>query len=240
MTAAASRSSGEWAALVASYTVGGVSTALVCADFGVPAWIIVLAGVLMYSATGELALVAVLSAGGSTATAILSALLVSARFGVLAAGLSLRLRRVAVSERVAAAFLVVDPTVAVAMREPDDGAARRAYWQISALMGLGWVAGTVIGVVAHAALGDPRTFGLDAVIPASLIALLSPPMRSRPGLTTAVAAAAVALVVTPLLPAGLPVLVAVAAVPIGLAVQARSGDGAGRSTIGLDADAPEP
>ncbi len=213
------------AALVASYTVGGVSTALVCANYGAKPWVIILAGVIMYSATGELALVAVLSSGGSLATAMISALLVSARFGVLAAGLSARLRHVSVGQRAAAAFFVVDPPTAVAMAEPDDEHARRQFWYVTLWMGAGWMLGTVIGVVAQAQIGNPRALGLDAVIPATLIALLGAAMRSRQGQVTAVAGATVALALTPVLPAGLPVLVALAAVPIGL----RSGPGRGET-----------
>ncbi|MCC6436963.1 MAG: AzlC family ABC transporter permease [Acidimicrobiales bacterium] len=214
---------GELAALVASYAVGGISVALVCAGFGADPWVIILASIVMYSATGELALVAVLSAGGSTATAMASALLVSARFGVLAAGLSSRLRHVPLSERVVAAFLVVDPPTALAMAEPDDDHARRQFWYVTLWMGAGWVAGSVIGVLAHTQIGDPKAFGLDAVIPASLIALLGAPMRSGPGRVTALAAAATCLALTPVLPAGLPVLVALVAVPIGLRSPARPG-----------------
>lgn len=221
MTASDQLERSELFALVASYAVAGISTALVCANFGVAPWVILLAAVVMYSATGELALVAVLSTGGSTATAIASALLVSARFGVLAASLSTRLRHVSVVERLAAAFIVVDPPTAVALRQPDDAAARRQYWIVAGWMAVGWIGGSIIGVVAQSRIGNPATWGLDAAIPASLIALLGVAMRTRPGQITALGAAAVALALTPVLPAGLPVLVALVAVPLGLAAQPR-------------------
>ena len=37
---------------------------------------------------------------------------------------------------------------------------------------MGWVLGTVIGVLIGGALGDPKTYGLDALFPAFFVALL--------------------------------------------------------------------
>ncbi len=212
----------ELVALATSYLVGGISVSLVVANAGTPEWLVVVAAVVMYSATGELALVSVLAAGGSPVTGVVSGLLVSARFGILAVSLSARLRTVAsVPERVLAAFCVVDPTVAVAMRESADRDARRTYWRTSIWMGGGWVLGTLLGVVIGSVIPDPSAWGLDAVIPASLIAILGTPLRTRDGAVAAVGAAIVALVLTPFVPAGLPVLLAVVAAVAALAVPMR-------------------
>ena len=51
-------------------------------------------------------------------------------------------------------------------------------------------------------------WGLDAAAPAPFLALLAPHMRGREAWTVAVVAAAVALVSTPLVPSGVPVLLA--------------------------------
>ena len=79
-----------------------------------------------------------------------------------------------------------------------------------------WVGGTAVGVVAGDALGDPEALGLDAAFPALFLALLAGQIRSRRALAAAIAGAGLALSLTPLAPAGVPVLAATAAALIGL------------------------
>jgi predicted branched-subunit amino acid permease len=67
---------------------------------------------------------------------------------------------------------------------------------------------TLVGAVAGDAIGDPRTFGLDAAVGAAFLALLWPRLHERRNLLVAVLAAAVALGVAPITAAGVPVLVA--------------------------------
>ena len=75
----------------------------------------------------------------------------------------------------------------------------------------GWVLGTVVGVFIGPRLGDPNALGLDALFPAFFIALLFEEARGRPRLAAAGGGAGIALVLTPLVPAGLPILAAAAA-----------------------------
>ena len=75
-------------------------------------------------------------------------------------------------------------------------------------MFLYWNAGTVIGVMTGSALGDPRVLGLDAVLPAAMLLLLMPMVRSRRALLAAVIGGGLALATAPLLGAGVPILVA--------------------------------
>ena len=57
-------------------------------------------------------------------------------------------------------------------------------------------------------MGDPRTYGLDAAVGGAFLALLWPRLQDAHGRRLGLAAAAVALLVVPLVPSGLPVLVA--------------------------------
>ncbi len=75
----------------------------------------------------------------------------------------------------------------------------------------GWVLGTVVGVLIGGALGDPKTYGLDALFPAFFVALLYEEVQGRRKLAAACGGAAIALALTPLLPPGLPILIAAAA-----------------------------
>ena len=81
---------------------------------------------------------------------------------------------------------------------------------------LSWWAGTIIGVLGGAALGDPQALGLDAMFPAFYLALLAEEMRDRSALTTALLAAAIALCLVPIAPPGVPVLAASVAALLGL------------------------
>src|SRR5919112_1376825 len=64
----------------------------------------------------------------------------------------------------------------------------------------------VLGGLLGGATGDPAALGLDAAFPAGLIALILPSLRDRDTRLVALSGAAVAVLLTPVLPAGLPVL----------------------------------
>ena len=71
-----------------------------------------------------------------------------------------------------------------------------------------WVLGTAIGAFAGDVIGDPPTFGLDALFPAFFLCLLVEELR-RPGAKGAAAiGAGMALVLTPFTPPGVPILAA--------------------------------
>ncbi len=71
-----------------------------------------------------------------------------------------------------------------------------------------WNVGTLIGVVGASAMSDPRVLGLDAAAPAAFVALLAPRLRSGETWAIALVAALIAVLTTPLLPPGIPVLIA--------------------------------
>ena len=71
-----------------------------------------------------------------------------------------------------------------------------------------WNLFTLLGAVAGEALGDPRTYGLDAAVGAAFLALAWPRLSDRRNRVVAVLAAAVALGLVPVTAAGVPVLAA--------------------------------
>ncbi len=78
-----------------------------------------------------------------------------------------------------------------------------------------WVGGTALGTVVGD-LFDPEAIGLDAAFAALFLALLAPYLRSRRALATALAAAAITLVLLPFAPPGVPIVAASLAALIGL------------------------
>ena len=83
---------------------------------------------------------------------------------------------------------------------------------IASQVGLGIVLPPVAGALIGERIRDTSAFGLDAMFPAVILALILPKLSDRKTRNAAVAGVAIALATTPFLPAGLPVLLALAAV----------------------------
>lgn len=158
-----------------------------------------------FTGASQFALVGVVGAGGSTVAALVTALLLGSRNTLYA----VRLTGLFPARRALAAHLVIDETTAMAVTHADRVQARRAFWLTGAAVFVCWNLATLIGAFAGDLIADPAALGLDAAFPAAFLALLAPKLRERPVLVAAVGGAAVALLATPYLPAGLPVLLAV-------------------------------
>jgi predicted branched-subunit amino acid permease len=178
--------------------------------------------VLMFSGGSQFALIGVLGGGGNAVSGSASAMLLGARNALYGARLApvLGLRGV---RRAIGAHVVVDESTAVALRYEPDGAmaARLGFWATGLAIFVLWNLSTLVGAVLGNQLGDPRDFGLDAAAPAAFLALLAPRLRGRPPWLTALAGAAVAVAVVPVVPAGVPVLLA-ALVPVVAVLAGRS------------------
>lgn len=160
---------------------------------------------LMFSGASQFALVAILGAGGGAVTAAATAILLGTRnafYGLRLAGL-LRVRGV---RRLLAAQLIIDESSAMAVARDEPELARLAFWATGAAVFMLWNLATLVGALGAQELASPQALGLDAAAPAAFIALLAPRLRGRTAWTVAACAAAAAVLLTPLLPAGLPVL----------------------------------
>jgi predicted branched-subunit amino acid permease len=165
--------------------------------------------IVVFSGAAQFGSLAVLKAGGGVGAAIAAGVLLNARYLAMGLALAPSLRGRALS-RSAFALAVVDSSWAAASR--GDGTFDRWYMVgVTAPQYVGWVLGTVLGVLAGRALGDPQALGLDALFPAFFVALLLAEMRGRRRIAAAGGGAGIALTLTPLLPAGLPILAAGAA-----------------------------
>jgi predicted branched-subunit amino acid permease len=71
-----------------------------------------------------------------------------------------------------------------------------------------WNLATLAGALAGTAIGDPRTYGLDAAVGGAFLALVWPRLHTPLNRAVALVAAAVALGIVPASPAGVPVLAA--------------------------------
>ncbi|NJQ05852.1 branched-chain amino acid ABC transporter permease [Streptomyces lonarensis] len=195
---------------------------------------------LVFTGASQFALVGALAAGGNPFTAAAGAFFLGARnafYGLRLAGL-LRLRR---RLRPFAAHWVIDETAAVALAQAGPRAARLGFAVTGATLYVLWNVTTLLGAVGAGALGDPAAWGLDAAGPAVFLALLAPMLEGARERATAALAVLLALAAVPLLPAGVPVLVAAAAAPLVLlaagARARRSGVGTGSGDGSADGEA---
>ncbi|GAA1835379.1 AzlC family ABC transporter permease [Luedemannella flava] len=182
----------------------GLSFGAIAVASGLPGWAVVAMSTLVFAGGSQFMAVGMIAAGNPVA-AVLGGLLLNARhfpFGMAVADvLGARWRN-----RLVGSHLMIDESVAFALAQPDERLRRQAYWMTGLTLFVCWNTGTVAGLALGNAVGDPATIGLDAAFPAGLLALILPGLREPAARRVAVVGAAVAVLTTPLLPAGLPVL----------------------------------
>jgi predicted branched-subunit amino acid permease len=168
---------------------------------------------LMFSGGSQFAAVGVVGAGGAVGAVVATAGLLGARNGLYGVQVAPLLGAHG-WRRLLAAHLTIDESTAVATAQPTGAAARAGFWWTGVGVFALWNACTLAGALLGDALGDPRRYGLDAAAAAAFLALLWPRLGAGPDTRTvravAVVAAGVALALTPLVPAGVPVLAAAA------------------------------
>ncbi|MFD1713825.1 AzlC family ABC transporter permease [Amnibacterium flavum] len=196
----------------------GVSFGALSVAAGLDVWQTCVLSLLMFTGGSQFALVGVLAAGGAAAgpAAIASAALLGARNALY----GIRVKPLVGGgfwQKFAAAWLTIDESTAVSTAQTAPRAQRRGFWVTGAAVFVGWNLTTLIGALLGDALGDVRAYGLDAAAAAAFLGLLWPRLRRLQPIVVAIGAAVVAAVLTPWLPAGVPVLAAaVVAVAVGL------------------------
>jgi predicted branched-subunit amino acid permease len=197
------------AAGLAGISFGIVAQPVMGATAAIAMSVFVFAGAAQFGAT------AVLASGGSALAAILAGIMLNARYlpmGVAIAG-SLPGGRLA---RALQGQAVVDASWA-ASHLGGGRFDRRLMMGATIPQYPAWILGTVLGIVGADKLGDPQAFGLDALFPAFFLGLLmAEALTSHVARIVAATGAVLAFALTPLLPPGLPILIASAAALLGL------------------------
>ena len=202
------------AAIAATVWFFGASFGLVARAAGMGVLAPIVLSATTFAGSAQFALTSILAAGGGAVAAITAAVLLNARYAPISISVARlfhgpRLRRLAESQ------LIVDESWALASRG-DGRFDRRILLGAGLLLYVSWVSGTIVGVVAGDALGDPKDLGLDGAFPALFLALLVPQVRSRQAAVAALVAAVIALVLIPVTPPGVPIIAASAACLLGL------------------------
>jgi 4-azaleucine resistance transporter AzlC len=161
-----------------------------------------------FAGSSQIAAVSLLGTGGTLGAAIVAALLLNSRYTPIGINVA-RAFRGHVLRRFAEAQLVVDESWALGNGD------RALIVTIGALLWVCWVGGTAAGVALGSVIGDPSRYGIDGAFAALFVALVATHVRSRPPARVAVLGAAIAAVLIPLTPAGIPIVVASLAVLAG-------------------------
>jgi 4-azaleucine resistance transporter AzlC len=149
---------------------------------------------LVYAGAAQMAAIALLAAGASMATGVLTVFLINLRGVVLSLGIARHTTRWKKWQRLLFGVELTDETFAL----------HSARWKLTAadasqalaaniFCHLAHCTGTLVGFAAGATVPDLKPLGLDYILPAMFIALLVPQLKLRSSAAVALAAGGIAL-----------------------------------------------
>lgn len=188
--------------------ISGIAFGAAAVGSGLTAWQACALSLLAFTGASQFALAGVVAAGGSLLAGTAGAILLGSRNTLYGLRLADVLRPRGPG-RLLAALGVIDETTAITLAQPDHVAGRKAFSATFCAIYLTWNLTTLAGALGAGRIGSPQSFGIDVVGPAAFLALIYPRLRAgRTERAVAVAAVAIALAMTPVLPAGVPVILA--------------------------------
>jgi len=169
-----------------------------------------LLSLLLFSGASQFAVVGVMGAGGSAISAIATGSLLGFRNGLYGLKMApiLKLRGI---KKVIAAQLTIDESTGVAIGQEPRGeeASRYGFWATGIGVYVFWNLFTLFGAIGAQAIGNPSAWGLDAAVPAAFLGLVWPRLIDNKSRLVAITAALLALALTPIAPAGVPIITTV-------------------------------
>jgi 4-azaleucine resistance transporter AzlC len=192
----------------------GASFGAITVGADLPLWLPMLLSVVVFAGAAQFMFVGLVASGGNPVAAVAASLLINLRhipFGFTVGEVVGR-----GWHRLVGSHLMIDESVAFALSQRDPVQRRAAYWACGLSLMVCWNIGVVVGAAGGTAISDTDALGLDAAFPAVLLALVLPSLRTVSIRRAAAVGAVVALAATPYLPAGLPVLMALLGVVVGL------------------------
>ena len=167
-----------------------------------------LLSILLFSGASQFAVVGIMGAGGSAISAIATATLLGFRNALY--GLQMApILKVGGLKRVLAAQITIDESTAVATLQENDDDRKRGFYVTGIGVYVFWNLFTYLGALGASAIGDPSVWGLDAAVPAAFCGLIWPRLKSKTQFLVSAMAIAWALLLTPIAPAGIPIITTV-------------------------------
>jgi len=191
----------------------GMSFGILARDAGMGVTAPIVMSLTTFAGSAQMAAATVINDDGAVAAAVGAAILLNLRYVAIGVSVapSLRGRRV---RRLAESQLATDESWAISQ---DRGRVNRERLIGAGLVLLAaWTSGTVAGVFGGSLLGDPATYGFDAMFPALFLALLVGQLGDGRARAAALAGALIALALTPTAPPGIPIVAAATAALVAL------------------------
>ncbi|WPA93465.1 AzlC family ABC transporter permease [Providencia zhijiangensis] len=184
----------------------GISYGALAHSQGFDWWVPLMLSIFVLAGASEFLFIGVVFSGGSPLSAALAGLLVNSRHIPFS---------FAVSELTGKGIksllgyhIMNDESVVFGLAQDSEREKTAAFW----LCGLGilicWPVGVVIGEILGSFIQDTHALGMDAMFPAIILALSLPALKDKHLRLAAIVGAVIAVVATPVLPAGIPVLLA--------------------------------
>ena len=198
--------------LSVSFTVGLYGTAFGAASIAAGFSVLqtCLLSLLAFSGASQFAVVGVMGAGGTAIAGIATASLLGVRNMLYALRMA-PLLRVSGFKKVIAAQVTIDESTGVALSQEKLGteAMKQGFWLTGFGVYIFWNIFTLLGALGAKAMGDPSAWGLDAAVPAAFLGLVWPRLTNKLERTLAVGALVLAVLLSPVLSAGLPIIATV-------------------------------
>ena len=166
-----------------------------------------LLSLLTFSGASQFAVIGVIGAGGSAFSGIATATLLGIRNGLYGMRMA-PIVKVRGLKRIVASHITIDESTGVALSQEPRGnhAMQAGFWFTGFGVFIFWNLFTLAGAFGAQAMGNPAAWGLDAAVPAAFLGLVWPRLLTISDRAIALAAVALAIALTPISPAGLPVI----------------------------------
>lgn len=184
----------------------GISYGALALSQGFDWWVPLTLSILVLAGASEFLFIGVIFSGGSPISAALAGLLVNSRHIPFSFAVSELTGKGAKS--LLGYHIMNDESVVFGLAQETQTEKHAAFWLCGIGILLCWPIGVVIGEVLGSFIDDTHIFGMDAMFPAIILALSLPALTDKRLRLTAIIGAVIAVATTPVLPAGIPVLLA--------------------------------
>ena len=173
----------------------GITFSILALATGLTSWETIGMSMLVFAGAAQFFAVLLLGQGVVSWSVLgMTTLLVNLRHLLMGASLAPHLLKQPFWQQALLAFGMADETYAVTVNRIANSGYHPAYqWGCNIAGYVTWTASTVMGALIGGRLGNPLSWGLDIVMPATFLAMLMPRLRQRAGLAAAVTGATVSV-----------------------------------------------
>lgn len=180
--------------LMVGSAIFGLAFGALVVDAGINPWAGLFGTVTVVAGASQIAIVEAIRADAPAIVAILTAVLINARFALYSAALAPVWAAFPLRWRLALAYIMTDQSAVVSLRDRDEpDPVRRRWFTLGAAFPFVavWVLGTIVGLVLGPVI--PAEWQVGFIVPLMFIAVLVPGLRKAAELVTIAGAAAVVL-----------------------------------------------